>query len=140
MWTWARASNRSSLLKQMTNPGESACCFAFQCREISSASRASALYSAGLRPSLHPVFGSTFFREASSKEGFLPFFRPTPCIHQSGASCPAPSRASLGAAEGCANPRTSAGFLVALQNNQSWCQSHPMLACLYKKIVFKRLV
>ena len=50
-------------------------------REEGRASRASALYSAGLRPSPHPASGSTSLREASRKGAFLTPDRLTPCIH-----------------------------------------------------------
>ena len=40
-------------------------------RERARASRLSALYNAGLRPSPHPVFGSTFLRAASPQGAFL---------------------------------------------------------------------
>ena len=54
------------------------------------ASCVSALYRAGLRPSLRPVSGSTSLREASRKGAFLTPDRVTPRIHQSGASSPTP--------------------------------------------------
>ena len=72
----------------------------------------SAFYSAGLRPSLHPVFGSIFLREASRKGAFLHSDRLTPCIHQSGASCPAPSRYTSRGETGGKNPTGSVGAFL----------------------------
>ena len=69
------------------------------------ASRASALYRAGLRPSPHPASGSTSLREASRKGAFLTSDRLTPCIHQSGASCPTPFLHTKRGETGVKNPR-----------------------------------
>ena len=54
------------------------------------ASCMSALYRAGLRPSLRPVSGSTSLLEASQKGAFLTPGSVTPRVHQSGASRPTP--------------------------------------------------
>ena len=62
----------------------------------------------------HPVFGSTFLREASRKGAFLTSDRLTPCIHQSGASCPAPSLHTSRGETGGKNPTGFVGAFLSL--------------------------
>ena len=71
------------------------------------ASCVSALYRAGIRPSLRPVSGSTSLLEASQKGAFLTPDSVTPRVHQLGASHPTPPPSHSSEKTGGKNPRAS---------------------------------